>query len=216
MILRKISVVVAILAVQAVARPVSAQQIAVQRLTAREIPAGLRIVGRVEGARRWTDRNGQNLLILTGTQSIDSNGNPATDREIHGYHFVRQGAGYRLLWHTVDFVKECDLDLLLEYAPGSLQVTDVDRDGIAETTYVYRLGCRGGLDPLDLKLILHEGATKYAIRGFEDYREFGSEYPAPEMDVEPSLASQPALRAFAVAQWRRFVRPSAWEREGAP
>lgn len=216
MILRKISVVVAILAVQALARPVSAQRIAVQRLTAREIPAGLRTVGRVEAARRWTDRNGLNVLILTRTPETPSANADVRRRDIHGYHFVRQGAGYRLLWQTADYVDDCNLDISLNYAPRSLQVTDVDRDGVAETTYVYNLACRGGVDPPGMKLILHEGATKYAIRGDQDYREFGREYPAPEMHVDASLSSQPALRAFAVAQWRRFVRPSAWRREGPP
>jgi hypothetical protein len=193
--------------------PLAAQQIAAERVTPRAIPAGLTFVGTVEDARRWTDRNGQNLLVLTRTEEVwgkDSLGNDARSREIHGYHFIRQGSGYRILWQTIDFVRGCGEDIVLEYAPGSVQVTDVDHDGIAETTYVYAIACMGGMDPADMKLILHEGATKYAIRGFQDLRELGSEYPAPEMHVEPALSAHSALRDFAVAQWRRFVRYSAW------
>ena len=200
-------------------RPLGAQQIAADRVAPRDIPAGLSIVGNVEEARRWTDRNGQNLLVLARTEEVwgkDSLGNEARSREIHGYHYVRQGSGNRLLWQTVDFVRDCDVDIVLEYAPASVQVTDVDHDGIAETTYVYAIACMGGMDPAGMKLILHEGATKYAIRGFQDLRELGSEYPAPEMHVEPALATQPALREFAVAQWRRFVRYSAWQNKSAP
>lgn len=196
--------------------PLAAQQLTVERVAPRAIPAGLPTVGVVEGARRWTDRTGQNLVILTRTRltELDANGNRS--QEIHGYHFVRERAGYRLLWQTVDMVGECEVDVVLDYAAGSLTVTDVDHDGIAESTYVYDIGCQGGVDPSGMKLILHEGATKYAIRGTQDYRELAGSYPAPEMHVEAALAQQPVLRDFAVAQWRRFVRYSAWQREGPP
>lgn len=209
----------AALALGTAAHPAAAQQPAVQRLAARDVPAGLGIVGRVEAARRWTDRGGRNLLVLTRTEEtrrIEPDGDAARSREVHAYHFVQGGTAYRLLWQTVDFVRDCDLDIVLDYAPGSLQVTDVDRDGVAETSYVYGLACRGGVDPPDMKLILHEGAAKYALRGFQDFRELGAGYPAPEVRADASLASQPALRDFAMAQWRRFVRYSAWQREGPP
>src|SRR4051794_3474654 len=93
------------LLVGAAVRPSAAQQIAAERVAPRDVPAGLSIVGNVEEARRWRDRNGQNLLVLTRTEEVwgkDSLGNDARSREIHGYHFVRQGSGYRLLWQTLD------------------------------------------------------------------------------------------------------------------
>jgi len=198
---------------------VVAQGIVARRVAAREVPAGAAHRGTVEAARRWTDRNGDNLLLLTRTDELttsNADGERFRAREIYAYHYVREGAGYRLLWQTTDFVRECDLDLALDYAPGSLQVTDVDADGIAETSYVYRKACRGGVDPPGLKLILHEGATKYAIRGSGDMRDIGPEYPAPEMRLDAALEREPALRAFAVRQWGRFVREPRWPDEGAP
>ncbi|HEY0152601.1 MAG TPA: hypothetical protein VGB92_11430 [Longimicrobium sp.] len=145
--------------------------------------------------------------MLTRTPEMPTpKGGDGRHREIHAYHYVRDRAGYRLLWHTVDFVSECGEDLNLKFAPSSLRITDVDADGIAESSFVYALGCRGGLDPLSLKLILHEGATKYAIRGFTDLRDVSPEYPAPEWTLDPALARNAALRAFAERQWRRYVR----------
>ncbi|HEU0052247.1 MAG TPA: hypothetical protein VFQ39_03675 [Longimicrobium sp.] len=197
----------------------AAQEIAVRRLTPREVPAAAARVGKIEAARQWRDRTGDNLLLLTRTDEVwapDSDGNDARSREIHGYHYVREGGRYRLLWHTVDFERDCIVDIVLQYAPGSLQVTDVDRDGTAETSYVYQIACMGGVDPTGVKLIMHEGATKYAIRGSSDLRDYGGDYPPPTMNVDPALAREPALRAYAVAQWRRFIRTNRWPDEGAP
>jgi hypothetical protein len=193
----------------------AAQDIPARRLTAREVPAGVAVRGTVEAGRRWRDENGENFLLLTRTREVWTGDVRA--REIHAYHYVRAGTGYRLLWHTTDFVRDCDVDITLAYAPGSLRITDVDADGVAESSFVYALACHGGVDPSDLKLILHEGATKYAIRGTADLRDLAPDYPAPEMRPDAALARVPALRAFAEGQWRRFVRHSRWwGRRGQP
>lgn len=188
-----------------------AQDLAARRLAAGQVPPAARFVGRFEAGRQWRDRNGENLLILTRTPETwapapDEFSDDVRGRELHAYHYISAGAAYRLLWHTVDFIRQCGEDVDLRFAPGSLRITDVDADGIAESSFVYSLGCRGGVDPLDLKLILHEGAAKYAIRGFTDLRELSPDYPAPEWTLDPALARNPALRAFAERQWRRFVR----------
>lgn len=197
-----------------------AQEIAVRRLSAREVPAGIERRGTIEAARRWTDRTGDNLLVLTRAAEREGPPNeyaePSRQREIYVHHYVRDGAGYRLLWRTADHVRGCDFDLTLAFVPGSLQVTDADRDGVAETSYAYRLACRSDLSPAALKLILHEGATKYAIRGTGDMRHLAPGYPAPEMRMDPALARQPALRALAERQWRRVVREGAEAETGAP
>ncbi|HEX2201888.1 MAG TPA: hypothetical protein VHG91_01250 [Longimicrobium sp.] len=212
--------ILALLALAAAPRAAGAQEIAVRRLSAREVPAGVERRGTIEAARRWRDRSGDNLLVLTRTAETQGPPNeyaePSRQREIYVYHYVRDGAGYRLLWRTVDHVRGCDFDLTLSFVPGSLQVTDVDRDGLAETSYAYRLACRSDVSPAALKLILHEGATKYAVRGTGDMRQIAPGYPAPEMRMDPALTREPALRALAERQWRRVVREGAGPEEGAP
>jgi hypothetical protein len=49
--------------------------------------------------------------------------------------------------------------------PNSLTITDLDGNGIAESTFLYKLGCRSDVSPDRLKLIMHEGKAKYALRG---------------------------------------------------
>lgn len=217
--MHRLPAVFAVLVLLLAPRVAAAQEMAIRRIAPRDVPAGAAHRGKVEGARQWRDRLGENLLLLTRTderEDADEDGNEARSRELYAYHYVREGAGYRLLWQTTDFVRECGLDIVLDFAPGSLQVTDVDRDGTAETSYVYTLACRGGVDPSSMKLILHEGATKYAVRGMTDMRGLGPGYPAPEMAMDAALQRIPALRAHAERQWRRFVRESATPAEGPP
>jgi hypothetical protein len=202
-----------LLALLLIPASLAAQEVPARRLTAREVPAGVAVRGVVEAGRRWRDENGENVLLLTRTREAWTG--DVRGRELHAYHYVRAGTGYRLLWHTTDFVRDCDVDITLAYAPGSLRITDVDADGVAESSFVYALGCHGGVDPATLKLILHEGAAKYAIRGTADLRSLAPGYPAPEMRPDAALARVPALRAYAEGQWRRFVRHSQWPK-GAP
>lgn len=206
--------VLPVLALLLAPRIVDAQQLEVRRLAPREVPRGVSVRGTVESARQWRDRLGDNLLVLTRTAEV-WNGDERS-REMYAYHYVREGGGYRLLWQTTDFVRDCPVDIVLDYVPGSLQVTDVDADGTAETSYVYFQACKGGVDPSGMKLILHEGAAKYAVRGSTDMRHLGPGYPPPEMRMDAALRQVPALRAYAERQWRRFVREPAATPEGEP
>jgi len=49
--------------------------------------------------------------------------------------------------------------------PNSTQITDLDNDGITETTIAYKLTCRSDVSPSNMKLIMHENDTKMALRG---------------------------------------------------
>ncbi len=190
----------------------AAQDIAARRLAVRQVPAGVAYRGEVKAGRQWRDRLGENLLLLTNTGRVatpdaSALGDSVVSMDIHAYHYVRSGAAYRLLWHSVDYMPRCDsaLDSHLDFAPGSLRITDVDADGTAETSFVYLDMCAEGMG---MKLIMHEGATKYAIRGTT---ESAWTPPPAMMEIDPSFTRVPALRAFAVRQWRRFARSEGGE-----
>jgi len=83
----------------------------------------------------------------------------------------------------------------------------LDGNGIAESTFLYKLGCRSDVSPNRLKLIMHEGKAKYALRG---------ETMVPTTDPEKKLGGQKAIdpafrrapKAFldhALQQWNAFV-----------
>jgi hypothetical protein len=185
---------------------------------ARALPAGAAYRGNVVAARRWTDGLGDNLLILTRTDAFDHKpcgwdycGN---DQELYAYHYVQRDSGLTLLWRTTDFIRECDVDMTVRMGHQTLEITDLDADGVAESTFLYILACRGDVSAPSMKLIMHEGAQKYAIRGTMDEDARMPYARLSEMRMDPSFENAPtSFRTFAVAHWKKFTAYSAWPDE---
>ncbi|RPD46320.1 hypothetical protein DNI29_15070 [Hymenobacter sediminis] len=126
--------------------------------------------GKLLEARQWQDRNGENLLVITRRGPFDEKITEYTDEEsgveLFARQYVRQAAGrWQELWHMQDAIRNCAFDMWLGPLPGSTSVTDLNADGETETTLVYQLTCRSDVSPSDLKLIMHAGRKKYALRG---------------------------------------------------
>lgn len=137
-----------------------------QPLVLAQLPTALRPSGKLLEAWRWTDTNGENVLIASRTVVTDED-QVGDGRAAHLLvrQYVRHGSSYQQLWQLQDAVTDCPLDLTLGLLPGSTQVSDLNGNGLTETTLVYAQACRGGVDAAGLKLIMHEGSTKYALRG---------------------------------------------------
>ncbi|KAA9331482.1 hypothetical protein F0P96_14670 [Hymenobacter busanensis] len=137
--------------------------------TTRQVPPGLALPGQLLESRRWTDAAGDNLLVVYRTK-------PATEKhsemegeqhvELFARQYVRPANGrYQELWRLQDAVRHCPFDMWLGPLPSSTRITDLDQDGTTETTLVYKLTCRSDVSPSQMKLIMHEGPAKYALRG---------------------------------------------------
>ena len=165
----------------------------------------------VDGAR-WKDASGEFLFFVTQTGALPSKSRCITDdgckdAEINGYCYVKSAEAYQELWHTTDYERNCPFDLYAGLADSAITVTDLDSNGIAECSFVYLLSCRSDVSPATLKLIVHEGRKKYAIRGTttpdptDKYDESGG-----KMVVDKSFNSaDKRILDFAVRQFMRFV-----------
>lgn len=174
-----------------------------------DLPSDIKYQGSIYSGKRWEDKNGENIIILTTTKEHSTemkgfDGEYERGKELYGYQYVKKSGGWSQLWKINDFVKDCPLDLTLEFIGGSLTVTDLNNDGIAETTFLYKLACRGDVSPCDMKLIMHEGETKYALRGimkmYVDNRWYGGEYK-----IDKSFNNAPSgFLEYAKEQWNKF------------
>jgi hypothetical protein len=119
---------------------------------------------------------------------------------------VTHSAGGKEVWKARDFVNQCEFDLTLEVVEGSIRLTDLDGDGEPEVSFMYRLACRSDVSPLDAKLLMYEGATKYALRGQTKERVGENEFAGGEFTVDPAFEQAPRqFVEFARAQWKSLI-----------
>lgn len=178
-------------------------------LTIRDIPAGITIKGRFQQGLRWQDQSGANLVILSSEiQGRDD------DDMLRGHVYAgqwRQTDGqWQLVWKLMDKVDACPLDMFCEFLPKALEITDLDGNGTAEVSLMYRLACLGGVDPAELKLMLYENQQKYALRGEEKLLTYDLKGKlvgsvGGQMTADKAFNSAPpAFLEFAKRKWQRL------------
>jgi len=167
------------------------------------VPDDIKYSGSVVAKAEWKDRLGSNILFITET---NENSNEDTrSKELFGYHYITDNSGNTQLWKINDFVKDCPVDLTLEYIDRSLVITDLDKNGIGESTFLYKMSCKGDVSADDMKLIMHEDKNKYAIRGSMDLKMNGQELEKGSMKTDPSFdKAPPEFLEYARKQWNIF------------
>lgn len=186
----------------------STDEVIIKDFNKSDLPSDVKYQGSIVTGKRWTDKNGENILILTITKEHNTKKTSYSDeymrsKEFYGYQYVKKSDSWTQLWKVNDFVNDCEFDITLDFIGGSLTVTDLNKNGIGESTFLYKLTCRSDVSPSDMKLIMHEGESKYAIRGtmkiFEGNRWYGGEYK-----VDKSFNDAPSgFLEYAKEQWKK-------------
>lgn len=168
-----------------------------------KLPAGVKYEGKVVAGAKWEDDNGQNIFLVTETE-IKNQDTDNRMKELFGYQYIVNGDNANGLWKINDFIKDCPVDVTLSYMPKSISVTDLDKNGIAETTFLYRMSCKGDVSEDDMKLIMHEGENKYAIRGTMKLEMEGKAYGGTT-NIDPSFDKAPKeFLEYAKELWSKF------------
>ena len=142
----------------------------VQRLEEGALPVAIAFPGSFEAAYSWVDKNGKNVLVLSSdhTATVPGPENRKAIRRsatLYAKQFVIEEDSTFLLWDIVDFEKDCPYDLTVSFLPDAVRVTDLDQNGISETTIAYQLSCRSDFTSAYMKILLHEGDQKFGLRG---------------------------------------------------
>lgn len=162
-----------------------------------DVPEALEYEGELINGRKWKDNAGLNYILFTKA-SIDQDGSASSF--FNAYHYVENGQEIKLVRRIQDFEQACEFDVTVEFLPASLNISDLDENGFAEITFLYRKGCRSDVSPLDLKLILLENGEKYAIRGTTIVAGLGG-----QEKIDPSFhTASPAFLSFAEQHWKLF------------
>ena len=145
-------------------------------------------------SKAWTDANGTNVFLMIEREAIQTPDPdmPTSRRTLRAYHYVGTPGNYKLVREIKDETANCGFDIRARFDEKTFTLSDIDHDGYAEITFVYRLGCTSDLSPDELKLMMLENGDKYAIRGNTSIRyEENAPLFGGETKVDPSFDKAP-------------------------
>lgn len=155
-------------------------------------------VGNAIKAYEIVDKSGHYVMVFSKleTGKIGENGYLS---EFRAYKYIEDHGGYLLKWEIKDFGGNALCSPYFD--PKNLSVVDIDKDGLAETMFLYQIAC-DGLDPDVTKLLLHYKNKKYAIRG---------EVPKEDGKVVKNMDKSfdtlpPAVKKYASDFWDKTVK----------
>ncbi len=157
--------------------------------------------GKIEGKYSFSDKKGNHLLILTRTAHSKSDGSIFV--RLQAIQFLNMGQDWIEEWTIKDFLNCEGLDIDADFLTSLTSISDLDANGIDESTVAYRVACFGGLDPRPTKVIMREGTKKYAIRG-ESLMQIGGQPPyGGDFKADSTLDSIPIFRKYLLAIWKK-------------
>ena len=181
-------------------------QFNLSKLDKNSIPTGIRYKGNVEQAVRWTDKTGDNIVILTKEipRSINAPDDDFSDGALHAYHYLISGDSIRHTWSVFDYVKTCDVDMFLYFIDKTFTITDLNKDGKAEVWIMYKVSCQGDVGPVPMKIIMYQDNKKFAVRGTTRVKVSATEYVGGEFTYDEAFKNGPAeFRQYAENLWKQ-------------
>ncbi len=182
------------------------KKIAYTQLDKNKLPADIMYKGDIKSAVKWTDQLGEHILITTETGIFNSGNEDERNAELYAmqYHINKNTSTQS--WKVTDYVKNCSVDLEASFVKNSLEITDLNQDGIAEVWLVYTTVCHGDVSPSDLKIIMVEDTKKYGMRGQTRIKLSANEYLGGEYKFDNAFKDGPAsFRNFAMSKWKKHM-----------
>ena len=142
------------------------------KLNLQELPKGVSFTGGVVYSARWKDKAGEHLFIASesGIQTAaDSAGTEIRSAFFEARHYLISDST-TLTWMESDSVTGCQLNADAGFVPGQFNVTDMDKDGVAEVWMMMRTACHNDKSPANLQLVIHEREERYSMIGTEKTR----------------------------------------------
>jgi len=183
-------------------------QLKVTQLTKKDIPANIKYTGHIINALRFIDADGEHLIITTETGKTPSKNKDfdGKDAALYAYHYKINGADFKLTWQTYDFEKDCPFDVNVNFLPNTFAVTDLNNDGKAEVWLTYKITCRSDVSPATMKIIMHDGDKKYAIRGENKVKVSATEYMGGAYKFDETFKAGPEVfRLYAAKLWKKNI-----------
>jgi hypothetical protein len=185
-------------------------QIKVTNLDKNTIPKTIKYKGHIVNAASYRDADGEHLVITTETGVVNTpnppDGSGYRDGALYAYHYKINGNNYVLTWQMYDFVATCPVDVTAAYIPNTFAITDANKNGKAEVWLMYITACRGDVSPANMKIIMHEGDKKYAVRGESRNKVTDTQYEGGKYVFDEAFKTAPeSFRQYAQSLWKKNI-----------
>jgi hypothetical protein len=152
-------------------------------------------------SKQFSDKTGQHILLLIKEHKTMPEGKE--NISLKAFQFVNNDSKWIQEWIIKDFVDCQNLDIEGDFMTDLVSITDLDSNGICETTVAYSLICSGDVSPKVVKVIMRQGNLKYAVRGeslikIDKNTQYGGEYK-----TDDKLKAYPVFMDFMVAKWKK-------------
>lgn len=143
---------------------------AITKIDSSQLPKAIKYEGFIKNAIRWKDKLGDNIVILTETgifrnEKIEHESDYSKDAALYGYHFIIKNNDATQTWRVYDYINDCPVDIVTSFVKNTFEITDLNKNGIAEIWLMYKTACHGDVSPSEMKIIMYEGKKKFAMRG---------------------------------------------------
>ncbi|PIF30139.1 hypothetical protein CLU81_0543 [Flavobacterium sp. 9] len=193
---------------------VGQQKITVMKIDVTKIPKEIKYKGKIKNAITWNDKLGENFLLTCETGVFETKNPQAEDSgdsEIYAYHFIRYKNSIKQNWKIYDYVKDCPVDIIASFVKNTLNITDLNNDGIGEIWVMYKTGCHGDISPLPMKIIMYQGKQKLAMRGTTRVKISDTDYEGGNYTFDKTFNEAPKYyRDYAKKMWNNNMY-ERWE-----
>jgi hypothetical protein len=180
-------------------------KLTVSKLDKKAIPASIKYDGVVDTAVKYSDADGDHIVFTTeydDTEPGDDNEDRINGIHLQGYCYKLNGDKCQREWQMNDLVTKCEVDLAADFVNNTFAVTDLDNNGRGEVWLMYHMACRGDVSPSSIKIIMHEGAKKYALRGESRVKVNATDYYGGTYKLDEAFQKGPAqFRQHALQLW---------------
>jgi len=136
--------------------------------------------GEFKHAIKWKDNNGENLFIFTLENSfiqwdMEEEGMGDFVYHINAYHFSLDGKKYQLLKNHQNLTPECSsppFALEADFIYEAFEILDLNKDGIAEISFIYYYNCSSEINPKSYKLVFIDQNKTYSVSGSEYLKQY--------------------------------------------
>ncbi|MEP6928357.1 MAG: hypothetical protein ABI850_00030 [Flavobacterium sp.] len=187
----------------------------VNKIDTTNLPAALKYEGNIKNAVRWQDNAGDNIVITTETghyinPKFKHENEDSSDAELFAYHYIISGDEVKQTWKVYDYISDCPVEIAAYFVKNTFNVTDLNKNGIAEIWLMYKTTCHGDVSPLQMKVIMYEGKEKYAMRGENkvllETSEGKEKFIGGEFKFDANFEKAPKIfKEFALNLWNKNI-----------